>query len=511
MSCCNDSQNKDRVVFWIVLGVQVLALILVCFGVLPRELVLVSSGLVMFYLIVSPIESGLILFIASIPIFVAMPISENFDSLSAGRVFVLILFLKWFFSKKQIKFKKVEILSVLLLLVMLLSILPAVDKITAIKKVIYLVNLVVLVIVVKDTVKDGVVFKKISKAILVSGGIVFLIALGQLIFVYFSTIGGFWDWWADHVSYNFYGENLQQIVKTNNAWFASSPSSSSVLRIFGSFTDPHSFSLYLLLIIPFIFVFAMPLIKNKVREGKISKQQIFWLVWLILSMFFIVLSGTRGVWLSVVFAILASIYLLIKKMNFNRIVSCVVVVVIIFILLIPIASVFTAIPQFKERNNNDASLVLKRLASILNLDETSNQGRVYIWKKSLESFKKHPLLGIGVGNFPVVLEQDIALAKAGSSAHNLYLNFLVENGIFAFILIILIVLEILSTIFSVLKTNPSPEKRKLITAIFVFLVWIFGYGLFDIALMDERVFLLFLTILGLIFAIRRNPKILENE
>jgi O-antigen ligase len=182
----------------------------------------------------------------------------------------------------------------------------------------------------------------------------------------------------------------------------------------------------------------------------------------------------------------------------------------IFIALIPIASVFTAIPQFREYGG-DASLVLKRLASILNLDEMSNQGRIYIWKKSFESFKKYPLLGIGAGNFPVVLEQDVALAKAGSSAHNLYLNFLVESGIFAFVLVILIILEILSIIFSILKTNLSLEKRKLITAIFVFLIWIFGYSLFDIALMDERVFLLFLTILGLILAIKRNPKILENE
>jgi len=502
--------SKNKAVFWILLGIEILALILVCFNVLPRELVLVSSGLILFYLIVGPIENGLILFIASIPVFVALPISENFDSLSAGRIFILVLFLKWLFSKKQIKFKRIEILSILLLLVMILSIIPAVDKITAIKKIIYLVNLVALVIIVKDVVKNNVIFKKISKAILISGGIVFSIALGQLVFAYLSTIGGFWDWWADHISYNFYGGNLQQIVKTNNAWFTASPSSSSVLRIFGSFTDPHSFALYLLLIIPFVFVFAVPFVQNKIREGKISKQQIFWLIWLLASLFFIILSGTRGIWLGVIFAIFACIYLLIKKMNFNRVVSAIFLILIIFIALMPIVSVFTAIPQFKE-SGSDAGLMLKRLASILNLDETSNHGRVYIWKKSLENFKKHPLLGVGAGNFPVVLEQDIALAKAGSSAHNLYLNFLVENGIFAFILIILIIIDILSMIFSILKMNLLPDKRKLITAMFVFLIWIFGYSFFDIALTDERVFLLFLTILGLIFAVKRNPQILENE
>ena len=497
--------------FYIVLALEIIIIFLIVFGVAPREAIFIVLGVFAFFVIFSSLEHGLILFISSIPLFVALPISEGFDSLSFARVILIILFFKWLLSKKKIKFGKIEILSILLLLVMIISILPAMDKITAIKKIIYLVNLGVLAVLVKSVVKNNETFKKISRAILISGGIVFLIALVQLISVYFFTIGGFWDWWADHVSYNFYGTNLQNIVKTNNAWFASSPSSSSVLRIFGSFTDPHSFSLYLLLVIPFMLVFAIPFMQDKIREGKISKQQVFWLAWIIISLFFIILSGTRGVWAGVIFALCGGTYCLFKKLNLSRIVSWIMTLLIIFILLIPIASAFTAIPQFKENGNVDASLVLKRLASILNFDETSNQGRVYIWKKSLESFTKHPLLGVGTGNFPIVLEQDVALAKAGSSAHNLYLNFLVENGIFAFILVVLIVLEILSTTFSVLKKDLSLDRRKLFTAMFIFMIWIFGYSLFDIALTDERVFLLFLTILGLIYAVKRNPEILKNE
>lgn len=499
--------KKNQLYF--ILTLEVIIILLIVLGLIPRETIFVVLGVLILYTILNSLEKGVILFVSSVPLFVALPISGGFDSLSSARIILIVLFLKWLFSRKQIKFGRVEILSILLLIIMIFSIIQAADKIVAIKRIIYLINLGVLAVIVKSVVKNKEVFKKISNAVLISGAIVFLIALAQLISVYFFTIGGFWDWWADHVSYNFYGKNLQEIVKTNNAWFASSPSSSSVLRIFGSFTDPHSFSLYLLLVIPFIIVFAIPLIKNKIREGKILKQQAFWLVWLILCLFFVVLSGTRGIWFGAIFAIFSSVYLLFKKMNFNRIVSCVLIIVAIFLLLIPIASVFTAIPQFKERGG-DAGLVLKRLASILNLDETSNQGRVYIWKKSLESFKEHPLLGVGIGNFPVVLEQDVALAKAGSSAHNLYLNFLTENGIFALVLVFLIVLEIVLTVLSVLKMNPSPEKRKLITAMFVFLIWVFGYSLFDIALTDERVFLLFLTILGLIFAVKRSPEILEN-
>ncbi|MBU4284678.1 O-antigen ligase family protein [Patescibacteria group bacterium] len=498
-------QNKN--IFYVVLGLEILVVLFVALGLIPREAALIMSGIMVFYFIFSKLEDGLILFIVSIPIFVALPITESFDSLSAGRLFVLILFLKWLFSQKQIKFiklKRLEILSILLLLVLILSIFPAIDKIAAIKKIIYLVNLAVIFLIVRDTIKDKIIFKRAVKAVLISSAIVFLIGFGQLISAYFFTIGSFWDWWSDHVSLGFYGENLRQIVKTNNAWFVNSPSGPSVIRLFGSFTDPHSFALYLLLTLPFIISLAITQIKEKFHKE--------W-IWLILSLFFIILSGTRGIWFGITFGFLAAIYLLIKKININRCVSCILATLVIFVFLIPITSIFTTIPQFRERaGQSDAALILKRLASILNLDELSNQGRIYIWKRSLESFKEHPILGIGAGNFPVVLEQEIVMAKAGSSAHNLYLNFLVENGLFAFILIVFMVWEILSVVFSVLKLNLPQKTRILITGLFIYLVWAFGYSLFDIALLDERVFLIFLTILGIIYAIKNKPEIvLENE
>lgn len=517
MACRKDPKNKDCIAFRLLLGIEIFSLILVCLGIVPRELILFSSALVLFYLIFSPIKYGLLLFIASVPIFVALPISENFDSLSAGRIFILILFLKWLWQKrililpriKTLSFKEIfknhrfELFSIILIIIMAVSLVNAIDLGAGIKRLIYLINLVVIFIMIKDLTKDNEYFKRAIKAILVSLGIVCVIGLLQLISAYFFTIGGFWDWWANHASLNFYGENLRQIVNTNNAWFIASPNGSSVVRLFGSFTDPHSFALYILLALPFVISISIFAFKDKFNRK--------WFWW-ILCLFFIVLSGTRGIWFGIVAAFLAGIYLLIKKMNQNRVVLSIIVILTIFIALIPIVSVFTTIPQFRESGSSqDSALIFKRLISVLNLDETSNQGRIYIWKKSLESFKEYPLLGVGTGNFPIVLGQDISLAKAGSSAHNLYLNFLAENGIFAFILIILIFLETLIALISTLKSNLSPQNRILITALFIFLFWTFAYCFFDIALLDERVFLLFLTILGLIFAIKRNPKILENE
>ncbi len=520
---------QNKIHFYILLGVEVLVLVLVCLGGVPRELVLVSNGLLLFYFIFSKAEDGLILFIASIPIFVALPISESFDSLSAARIFILVLFLKWLFEKrltiwskfKSLGFKEIfknyrlELFSVILFIILVLSIMNAVDLGAGVKKLIYLVNLSVIFIMVKDLVKDKEYLRKIIKAVLISFGLVFLITLLQLISVYFFTIGRFWDWWAGHISYNFYGENLKQIVKNTNAWFAASPSGPSVIRFFGSFTDPHSFALYLLLVCPFLYVFIFPILKDiKVKWKdfrKIRFNKWFLGVVFILTLFFIILSGTRGIWITAMCGFVAAIFLFIIRKDLHRSVSYILLTILIFIAMIPIASIFTTIPQFKEKTDPDAALILKRLSSILDINETSNQGRIYIWKKTLESIKKSPLLGVGIGNFPIVLEQDIKLAKAGSSAHNLYLNFAAEGGILSFLMVVLIFLEILIVIFKVLKSEISPKIRLLVTGIFIYSFWIFAYSFFDIALLDERVFLLFLTIVGIVFAIKNNKELQSYE
>ena len=63
------------------------------FNVLPVEASLFLTGLLIFYFIFSPIEDSLWVFIASIPLFVALPITENFDSMANWRILLAIMFL----------------------------------------------------------------------------------------------------------------------------------------------------------------------------------------------------------------------------------------------------------------------------------------------------------------------------------------------------------------------------------------------------------------------------------
>ena len=83
----------------IVFALEILVVILSIFGIAPREAILVWTGIAVFYMIFSPVEDALWLVVASIPLYAALPISENFDTLANWRILILVLFLCVFFKK----------------------------------------------------------------------------------------------------------------------------------------------------------------------------------------------------------------------------------------------------------------------------------------------------------------------------------------------------------------------------------------------------------------------------
>jgi O-antigen ligase len=135
----------------------------------------------------------------------------------------------------------------------------------------------------------------------------------------------------------------------------------------------------------------------------------------------------------------------------------------------------------------DSTLAFKRAKSIIDLEELSVKSRMGIWKASFQSILKRPILGVGIGNYPVVLDEDISAAKKGASAHNLYLDVASEMGLLGLIILLLIFWQILKKGW---KTN----------LIFVFfLLWIFIYNLFDVVLLNDKVLLLFMVALAILY------------
>jgi len=147
---------------------------------------------------------------------------------------------------------------------------------------------------------------------------------------------------------------------------------------------------------------------------------------------------------------------------------------------------------------------LDRAASIYDLQENSNAGRIEIWQSSLHYAVTHPL-GTGYGNFISSLFPDTNaesydqlanqknlrynLPQRFITAHSLYLHVLVELGLLGLIVFTAMVLSLAYRVFRYLKNIQfAPTQNSvLITNISLGLVWLLAYGVFDVTILNERV------------------------
>jgi len=476
---------RNKISFYIILSLEILTVILAAVGVLEKEAVLVMTGLLVFYFIFSKIEDSLILFIISIPLFVALPISDTFDTMANWRILLAILFLVWFF--KKVPFKKITqivipksrlaIFVIIFLIIGILSLFVATDVVVGIKKLLFLINIFLLFVIVRDIVKNKQMRLKIIKAGVAAGIISLIIGYSQLISVFFTSLYNFWQWWARNVISVFYGFDLTKLLSVSNTWFSYYPDSPPTLRMFSVFPDSHSFALFT--IISLIFFTYLLLKQNK---------KIYWLP-IVLSFLALLFSGSRGVWLSALIPFLIVIFLFIRKFK-PSIARIFISFLLIFIIAFPVSSFVISISQ----NVKDGALAFKRAKTLTDLEEISIKSRMEIWGKSFKSVLKKPLLGVGIGNYPIVLGEDISAAKRGASAHNLYLDIASEMGLLGLIFLLLIFWQIIKKGWKLAKKN----EYALIFSFFF--LWTAIYSLFDVVLLNDKVLLLFMVALGILYS-----------
>ncbi len=506
----------------LVFFVEVIVVFLAVLEVIPRESFLFLAGILIYFVLFSSYKDSVLLIARSIPLFVALPITESFDSLNTWRIVVLVLFLKWFFdtkfflfldalfkiikkSKKSffgaLKFTyskwKIESLMFLLFLASIFSLLKAEDIVISIKRIIYFANLAMLFFVVRS-VAGKIGIKEIAKNTIISGVLITTVGFIQLFMAYVMKINDFVEFWALDVNRILYGNAWSNIVIGANTWFAYYADTIH-LRMFSSFPDTHSFPLYLMIVL----VFAMTLLFKKYLK---MENFIALLIFIILAMFAIILTGTRGIWASFVFPAFILIFWLFRKQVSKDILKFLSIPFIIFIILLPISSpVFTS-KQFKIETNKEVSekAFSERFKSIVDTEEVSNKGRIFIWKESIKSIIKNPILGVGLGNYPVVLKENTSAIKSGASAHNIYLHIASELGLFGLLIFILILYEILKKAWLIFKESKNTYLAYFSLIAFLFIVWILGYLMTDVAIFDERAFLMLMILLGVLFSFDIN-------
>ena len=120
-----------------------------------------------------------------------------------------------------------------------------------------------------------------------------------------------------------------------------------------------------------------------------------------------------------------------------------------------------------------------------------------IWQKTLKSIADKPLLGVGVGNFPVVLAQPLSYMLAGSTAHNLFLHIAATIGIPGLIVFLAMLLEFARVSWRKIKESPCMPLGLYFAVALFSLIWLMGYSLTDAALYDGRALLGFMAFMGI--------------
>lgn len=505
----------------IVFALQCATTIAVVFGGFPRETFLFSAAVLVFFSLFCPLEETVLLIARSIPIFVALPITEQFDSLNVWRIIVLILFFRWLSDTARIhsiidevlvharaiktnawhgivrawRQWPVEFLSLALIGISVASLIGAADVLGGVKRIIFFLNLTMLFFVVRSITTRGNAARIALNAVY-SGIIVVLVGMLQLVLAYTMNVDHFSEFWALTVNKALYGAAWANIAIVANTWFAYY-SGTIHLRMFSSFPDTHSFPLYLLMILCFattLFAFE----KNKPKKYILGAVIAF-------AALEAVLSGTRGIWASAIFAVVFIGYLFVRRYPIRK---EALLPLVLFFASLPLAAFIFNSPQFQFRGTPaERAVFAERIRSIVDTEETSNQGRIYIWKETLRSMGKHPLLGVGIGNFPVVLALNPSASKAGASAHNLYLNFFAELGVLGFVATSLFIVVIMKKGWYLFTRGADDYVRFFALNALMYLVWILWYSMTDVAIFDERPFLLLMVLLGMMFALARSSSV----
>lgn len=483
---------------WWVFFAECALFALIVSGVVPREFAWALAGILVGYSLLASLEDGIVLFVMSIPLFIALPITSTFDNFNTWRIVSLVLFVKFLWHafragdtarlRRLIKHPIVIGLLALLSLAVL-SLIGSHYPLVGIKRIIYFLNLAMVPAVIYFMVrKGGIETERIIHALAVPTLIVVSVGFLQLISTYLIDIYQFMRVWGEGIQLRQFGAQWSYIVThVGNTWLAYYGDQLS-LRVFSLFPDSHSFPTFVLLGIP-------ALLAARIRRRGLLVSLAFLIV---------ILSGTRGIWAAsvgvIIFALCVAWFMRRARVSeaqrsaFRRVALWLGVFFLLFAMAWPI---FIS-PQFLV-SKGDWSMFGGRIKSIIDFGETSNSQRIAIWHASLVSIGHHPLLGIGIGNFPVVLDQNILLARAGSTAHNLYLHVTAEMGIPAGLIVIAL---LASAWISCWRWFTSATGLSLAysSALLLYLPWIYLYVMTDPIIFDERVFLMFATTLALVWA-----------
>lgn len=338
--------------------------------------------------------------------------------LASIRVIIIVLFLVWL--AVSLKNKKIFVrngiqigLILSFLFLSAFSLFFSTNEIWGLRKLAFLFSIFPIYFVFANMLDNQEKIIKITKSLVWGGFLVSLIGIAQFFLQFFFGIEKIYKFWSNFMIVPFLGKTFSETVLQNPSWLVNI-SSQTYLRATAIFPDPHMLSFFLNIIIFLCLGLVFYL-------QKIKKTYLFLLVFLIIAD---LLTFSRGGYLGLASGFVFLAFYFIPQMSRRyKITGAAILFLLVSFLFIP-------------------GPISQRFLSSFNLSEGSNAGRIETWNKVIEVISCHPILGVGIGNYPLEIKAT-ADYREPIYAHNAYLDIAAETGIInALIWIILLLLTL---------------------------------------------------------------------
>lgn len=337
-----------------------------------------------------------------------------------------------------------------------LSFVWALDPSWSYRKVAFLLNFFLLALILSMQQREAL--EKIAKGYVVGAIGIASIGLIQSLAQVFFGPGPMLHFWTQNLLPLFLGQNFSSLVMEYPSLLVNIMGK-TYLRATGFFPDPHIFSYYVAMAVPFAFFYA--------------KKSSFYKGGTLILLTGVLLSFSRGGYVGLFTCWLWFLGMIFWTQKEKKIALWIVSTLFFLILIV-------------------VSPVGSRFWSSFATEDGSRVERVRLLSESFHFIQEKPLLGTGIGNYPFLVKPE-AERRAPIYVHNLYLDIAVETGLIGLTLFLLAVLSALVISYRFWQISDSAFYLSTHLA----LVYFLAHSLFESPLFSVHVLPVFFLLMSL--------------
>ncbi len=215
---------------------------------------------------------------------------------------------------------------------------------------------------------------------------------------------------------------------TTQAWVDPTLFSDITTRVYSTLSNPNVLGQFLILTIPVILSCILYQIKCSLPK----KTTAMYLIFIISGLTCLIFTWSRSAWVGVILSMVLMLCIYDKRW-----IAVCVAALFVMPLILP-------------------ESILARLTSIGNTDDTSTTYRIAVWTSSINMIRDFPLCGIGLGSdafLKIYGRYALSGADFALHAHNFYLQWIVDVGVWGLVIFVFIVLTAYGLIASIKNKN----------------------------------------------------------